>query len=89
MSPLRPDPLTRARPALAEAEPGNAPVLPPRASELMVRRTDGAVQLCQVRGWQSRGGDWLIHLAWGDSGQVRDAWFVHDPRQVWPAEPSP
>jgi hypothetical protein len=44
----------------------------------MVRRTDGTWQSCWVLAWQQSPGGWLVQLAWGDWGVIRDGWYVHD-----------
>lgn len=48
----------------------------------MVRFTDGTLHLCRVLAWQRRGDGWIVALAWGDSGTVRDEWFVHEAGKV-------
>jgi hypothetical protein len=55
----------------------------------MVRRTDGTWQLCWVLAWQRSGDRWLVHLAWGERGQIRDGWYVHDPEAVAAIEARP
>lgn len=78
-------PPRRAVPALDPAEAdGRAPLVEPRTARAraMVRFTDRSIHLCRVRAWQQRGPAWLVHLEWGDSGQVRDGWFRYNPDSV-------
>jgi hypothetical protein len=48
----------------------------------MVRFTDTTWRLCWVQAWQQSPGGWLVQLAWGDFGVIRDGWYVHEPRAV-------
>lgn len=75
MHPVWTGPPRRAVPDLESAEPDERiPLVAPRTARAMVHFTDKTLHLCWVRAWQNRGRTWIVHLAWGDSGQVRDAW---------------
>lgn len=81
--PVYPSRPRRAVPDLAPAEPDQAaPTAPPRQPRVMVRFTDRSWALCRVLGWQRRGDGWIIGLAWGDFGVMREGWFAHDPERV-------
>lgn len=82
MLPARPGPPRRV-PDLEPAEPDDrGPLVAPRAARAMVQFTDMTLQLCWVRAWQQRGHVWLVQLAWGDHGHIKDGWFRYDPGYV-------
>jgi hypothetical protein len=85
--PLYTGPPRRAVPDLERAEPDQgAPALPPRTPRLMVRFTDCSWALCWIGPWQRRGTGWIVRLAWGESGVIRDGWFHYDPRKIAPSD---
>jgi len=50
----------------------------------MVRFSDGSWALCWIGPWQRRGRGWIVRLAWGESGVIRDGWFHYDTAKIVP-----
>ena len=76
----------RHQPALDPAEEGPAegPTVAAHR-EAWCLMLDGTWQLVKVVGWHHDGGRWRCLLQWGVSGTVCQAWYLHDPGRLVPA----